>query len=290
MESKDAGADVYSHVDRYGFIAGDDDEGGSGDGGDAQSGSGDGSVAAESGDQRRERLLLENSRLEKWRVMLRDWGRFEAGGRRKVLRRRVRKGIPEAVRGRAWYLMSGAPRCKRETAGSAALYGELVGRWGALEVNIRRAVQEKKVADARADAANAAKWAAAQSGAVAAAGEDGAGEATKGGTGGAGEAGGAEDVEGGCGGGGGGASAKESGGGSGGAASGGLGGGGEGGGGESATLDAEAAAAALKLFDFDCIISADIGRTFPNHLLFKDKGGGGQASLRRVLRAHLGEY
>ena len=184
--------------------------------------------------------------------------------------------------------MSGAPRCKRETAGSATLYGELVGRWGALDVNIRRAVQEKKVADARADAANAAKWAAAQSGAVAAAGKDGAGEATIEATkGGAGEAGGAEDVENG---GGGDASAKESGGGSGGAASGGMGGGGEGGGGESATLDPEAAAAALKLFDFDCIISADIGRTFPNHLTFKDKGGGGQASLRRVLRAHLGGY
>ena len=55
-------------------------------------------------------------------------------------------------------------------------------------------------------------------------------------------------------------------------------------------VDPEAAAAALKLFDFDCIISADIGRTFPNHLLFKDKDGGGQASLRRVLRAHLGGY
>ena len=108
MESKDAGADVYSHVDRYGFIADDDDEGGSkascDSPCDSPSGSSgrakDSSVAAESADQRRERLLLENSRLEKWRAMLREWGRFEVGGRRKVLRRRVRKGIPEAVRGR----------------------------------------------------------------------------------------------------------------------------------------------------------------------------------------------
>ena len=104
MESKDADADVYSHVDRYGFIADDDDEGGSKASCDSPSGSSglakDSSVAVESADQRRERLLLENSRLEKWRAMLREWGRFEVGGRRKVLRRRVRKGIPEAVRGR----------------------------------------------------------------------------------------------------------------------------------------------------------------------------------------------
>ena len=104
MESKDAGAEVYSHVDRYGFIADDDDEGGSKASCDSPSGSSvnakDSSMAAESADQRRERLLLENSRLEKWRAMLREWGRFEVGGRRKVLRRRVRKGIPEAVRGR----------------------------------------------------------------------------------------------------------------------------------------------------------------------------------------------
>ena len=117
MESKDAGAEVYSHVDRYGFIADDDDEGGSKASCDSPSGSSgrakDSSVAAESADQRRERLLLENSRLEKWRVMLRDWPAF-VRRHPTTVKRRVRKGIPEALRGRVWCELLDIAGVKRE--------------------------------------------------------------------------------------------------------------------------------------------------------------------------------
>ena len=56
-------------------------------------------------------LLRENARIEKWEKMLGDWERYTTK-KAKKLKSRIRKGIPSASRGRAWYLLSGSEAIK----------------------------------------------------------------------------------------------------------------------------------------------------------------------------------
>ena len=52
----------------------------------------------------------ENGRIKKWQHMLHpdNWLLFHKGSKKHKLKSRVRKGIPNAVRGTAWYHLSGA--------------------------------------------------------------------------------------------------------------------------------------------------------------------------------------
>lgn len=63
---------------------------------------------SESSRARKKRQFLENSRLQKWRTMLADWDRVITR-HPALVRKRVRKGIPDAVRGMAWPLL--VPAC-----------------------------------------------------------------------------------------------------------------------------------------------------------------------------------
>jgi TBC1 domain family member 10 len=55
--------------------------------------------------------LKENARVEKWSKMLRDWDRY-IQIKYKKLKHRIRKGIPSCVRGKVWYILSGAEAIK----------------------------------------------------------------------------------------------------------------------------------------------------------------------------------
>lgn len=63
---------------------------------------------SESSRARKKRQFLENSRLQKWRTMLADWERMTTR-HPALVRRRVRKGVPDAVRGMVWPLL--VPAC-----------------------------------------------------------------------------------------------------------------------------------------------------------------------------------
>mmetsp|Transcript_27126 Transcript_27126/g.48673 ORF Transcript_27126/g.48673 Transcript_27126/m.48673 type:complete len:318 (+) Transcript_27126:144-1097(+) len=58
-----------------------------------------------------EDLLKENARREKWRVMLSAWETFRKRKKRK-LKSRIRKGIPDGVRAQVWYAVSNAAELK----------------------------------------------------------------------------------------------------------------------------------------------------------------------------------
>jgi TBC1 domain family member 10 len=83
-------------------------------------------VPVESRVEMQRRILLDNMRLGKWREMLRDWERWVNNTRlREQLKRRCRKGIPDAVRGQAWQRLVLAQERK---AALASLYEELLRR------------------------------------------------------------------------------------------------------------------------------------------------------------------
>lgn len=67
----------------------------------------------------RNEMRKTNERLAKWTVMLKN----DLEVNHKLLKRRCRKGIPDAVRGRAWMIMSGAQRLK--DASEPGLFQEL---------------------------------------------------------------------------------------------------------------------------------------------------------------------
>lgn len=56
-------------------------------------------------------VQLEGARARKWEEMLRDWGAFVRRHPR-AAKRRARKGVPNALRGRAWPVLAGADTLK----------------------------------------------------------------------------------------------------------------------------------------------------------------------------------
>lgn len=74
--------------------------------------------------QERARIRLENQRTQKWRNVLSKWHSFTTK-QRDVLKRRLRKGIPEAMRGMVWTRLVGAD-AKR--AANPDLYAALLKR------------------------------------------------------------------------------------------------------------------------------------------------------------------
>lgn len=72
----------------------------------------------------RKKLLLENNRLKKWQRMVENWETFRAKNP-KTVKSRCRKGIPDAMRGVAWPLLTGARRRRMLNKG---LYATLLRR------------------------------------------------------------------------------------------------------------------------------------------------------------------
>ncbi|CAM9134289.1 unnamed protein product, partial [Ectocarpus sp. 12 AP-2014] len=54
------------------------------------------------------RRLKEHKRTEKWRMMMGNFDNWRSGRKASRLRRRVRKGIPDCVRGKVWQMMMGS--------------------------------------------------------------------------------------------------------------------------------------------------------------------------------------
>lgn len=86
--------------------------------------------------QRRERdarVRLENSRCGKWRSMLEDWEGWTGGagpgalngGKAERVKTRCRKGIPEAYRGRAWFMLL---RADKAMEAQPSLYRSLLSK------------------------------------------------------------------------------------------------------------------------------------------------------------------
>ena len=95
-------------TDRYGFII-DSGPGVPGIRRGAGSGGGDGGGAAgkkETPAERKARIRLEVQRLGKWSKMLKEWKTWSST-RREKLQSRVRKGVPEALRGEVWSRLAG---------------------------------------------------------------------------------------------------------------------------------------------------------------------------------------
>lgn len=56
----------------------------------------------------RARRLKENKRADKWRTMIDSFDEWRRGRKAKRLRNRVRKGVPDCVRGKVWQMLSGS--------------------------------------------------------------------------------------------------------------------------------------------------------------------------------------
>lgn len=56
----------------------------------------------------RSRRLKENKRADKWRTMIDSFDDWRRGKKAKRLRNRVRKGVPDCVRGKVWQMLSGS--------------------------------------------------------------------------------------------------------------------------------------------------------------------------------------
>lgn len=61
-------------------------------------------------------IELEASRAQKWKKMMKDWDQTTSLKSQK-LKRRVRKGIPNSIRGKAWALMGNVPNRIRDDKG-----------------------------------------------------------------------------------------------------------------------------------------------------------------------------
>ena len=117
-------------LDKFGFILG------SGEGGKSQrhqsSNDHDGDFATDAGSETSEAAVLEGQtgskqkkksgrngstskkREEKWTKMMSDWERT-THKRKKKLQRRIRKGVPSAVRAEVWTMLAGVPRRVQKT-------------------------------------------------------------------------------------------------------------------------------------------------------------------------------
>lgn len=61
------------------------------------------------------RKAKENDRAKKWIKMMKNWKKYAVdGAKHGKLNRRVRKGIPDAMRGYAWYEVCGAVEVKKK--------------------------------------------------------------------------------------------------------------------------------------------------------------------------------
>ena len=85
-------------LDRYGFYLDDDYRGGS---------------LKLSHEIMEARTKKETERSMKWAKMMKNWDQVLVT-RQEKLKRRVRKGIPDAIRGLAWFRMAGAVRYKKK--------------------------------------------------------------------------------------------------------------------------------------------------------------------------------
>jgi TBC1 domain family member 10 len=74
---------------------------------------------------KRDQVLLEIVRTDKWREMIRDWKSWSnpKGTKRNRLKLRCRKGIPDSMRGQAWMLLVNADSLREERP---TLYNELL--------------------------------------------------------------------------------------------------------------------------------------------------------------------
>lgn len=103
-------------------------------------------------------IWLENKRSLKWLVMCENWAEWSTK-RRKTVKRRVRKGVPDAMRGQMWQVFSGATvlRQQARTEGNRdAMFKAVVDQSNAKFLQINRLMekaeveQEQKFAVARA--------------------------------------------------------------------------------------------------------------------------------------------
>lgn len=54
--------------------------------------------------------------MDKWRVMIVNFDMWKNGRKAKQFRRRVRKGVPDCVRGKVWQMMAGSIVSKAEAS------------------------------------------------------------------------------------------------------------------------------------------------------------------------------
>ncbi|GMH52505.1 hypothetical protein TrRE_jg4969 [Triparma retinervis] len=87
-------------VDKYGFII-EDIDGATGTSGGSRT-----TRALISEKERKRRADLESSRSIKWVAMITDWQKYSKR-QKKLLKRRIRKGVPDSVRGKVWNLVGG---------------------------------------------------------------------------------------------------------------------------------------------------------------------------------------
>jgi len=109
-QSDDSDEETYSRLDRYGFLTGDNSNMARHASMSAVSLARNRqslSTAHESEKSRRRRVRLENLRLEKWLFMSKNL-KQEMTSRPKRFKRRIRKGIPDAYRLKAWSVICGA--------------------------------------------------------------------------------------------------------------------------------------------------------------------------------------
>jgi len=99
-KEKDNGSkeEEFVVVDKYGFII-EDIDGRTGTSGGSRT-----TRAPISLKEKKRRADLESSRSIKWVKMIEEWERF---GKRDKLKSRIRKGVPDKVRGKVWNLLSG---------------------------------------------------------------------------------------------------------------------------------------------------------------------------------------
>jgi hypothetical protein len=71
-------------------------------------------------------IKADNRRTEKWINMLQEenWSVYLTGKKRNTLKNRCRKGIPDALRGKAWFQLTGANALKKDKPN---VYNELLG-------------------------------------------------------------------------------------------------------------------------------------------------------------------
>lgn len=82
-----------------------------------------------------ERAQAENARLFQWQKMMGDWSTYARGDKHKKLKRRVRDGIPDGVRGHVWQSMSGALEARLARPGA---YRALLRRPSPMDSQIRK--------------------------------------------------------------------------------------------------------------------------------------------------------
>jgi hypothetical protein len=92
-------------------------------------------------------IWLENKRSLKWLVMCENWAEWSTK-RRKTVKRRVRKGVPDAMRGQMWQVFSGATvlRQRARTEGNRdAMFKAVVDQSNAKFLQINRLMEKAEV-------------------------------------------------------------------------------------------------------------------------------------------------